>query len=45
MISKAINIRVAQKSDASSIAVIHVASWQKAYEGYIPSYIFLWLCR
>lgn len=39
MLSKTINIRVAQKSDASSIAVIHVASWQKAYEDYIPSYI------
>lgn len=32
-----INIRFAETSDAHAIAVVHVASWQKIYEGKIPA--------
>ena len=38
MISKR-NIRIAKESDAHTIAVIHVASWQKIYRGHIPDAI------
>lgn len=35
----AITIRFAIKDDAKTIATIHVASWQKIYEGHIPNTI------
>jgi len=32
-------IRIAGKSDAQAIALVHIRSWQKAYEQYIPESI------
>jgi ribosomal protein S18 acetylase RimI-like enzyme len=33
------NIRIAEEADAHAIATIHVASWQKIYQGHIPDTI------
>lgn len=37
MNTPAINIRVANTSDAEQIAICHVVSWQKIYRGHIPN--------